>query len=53
MAPLELSSKEEVRDAVKKWTTTSSGADFNERRIKALVHRWQNCIESGGDYVEK
>ena len=38
--------------AVKKWTT-SAGADFYERGIKALVHRWQKCIESGGDYVEK
>ena len=38
--------------AVKKWTA-SAGADFYDQGITALVHRWQKCIENGGDYVEK
>jgi hypothetical protein len=38
--------------AVRKWLA-SAGADFYERRIQALVHRWQKCIMNGGDYVEK
>ena len=38
--------------AVKKWTT-SADAVFYERSIKALVHRWQKCIKSEGNYVEK
>jgi hypothetical protein len=38
--------------AVRKWLA-SSGADFYERGIQALVHRWQKCIMNGGDYVEK
>ena len=38
--------------AVKQWTT-SAGADFYERSMQALVHRWRKCIADGGDYVEK
>jgi len=38
--------------AVKQWTT-SAGADFYERGMQALVHRWRKCIANGGDYVEK
>jgi hypothetical protein len=41
-----------VTRAVKQWAT-STGADFSERGMQALVHRWQNCIANGGDYVEK
>ena len=36
---------------VKQWAT-SAGADFNERGMQALVHRWRKCIANGGDYVE-
>ena len=38
--------------AVKQWTT-SAGADFYERGMQALVHRWRKCIANGGDYIEK
>lgn len=41
-----------VITAVKQWLR-SAGADFYERGIQALVHRWKKCIASGGDYVEK
>jgi len=30
----------------------STGADFYERGMQALVHRWRKCIANGGDYVE-
>jgi hypothetical protein len=38
--------------AVKQWAN-SAGADFYERGMQALVHRWRECIVNGGDYVEK
>ena len=41
-----------VVQAVKQWAT-SAGADFYERSMQALVHRWRKCIANGGDYVEK
>jgi hypothetical protein len=41
-----------VIQAVKQWAT-SAGADFYESGMQALVHRWQKCIVSGDDYVEK
>jgi hypothetical protein len=41
-----------VLAAVRKWLA-SAGADFYERGIQALVHRWQKCITNGGDYVKK
>ena len=37
--------------AVKQWAT-SAGAEFYERGMQALVHRWRNFIANGGDYVE-
>jgi hypothetical protein len=36
--------------AVKQWAT-SAGADFYERGMQALVHRWLKCIASGSDYM--
>jgi len=36
-----------------KHRVTSAGADFYERGMHALVHRWRKCIANGGDYVEK
>jgi hypothetical protein len=30
-----------------------AGADFYERGMQALVHRWRKCIANGDDYVEK
>ena len=44
--------KDTVVRAVKQWAT-SVGADFYERGMQALVHRWRKCIANGGDYVEK
>jgi hypothetical protein len=38
--------------AEKQWAT-SAGADFYERGIQTLVHRWQKCIANVGDHVEK
>ena len=38
--------------AVKQWIT-STGADFCEGGVQALVHRWQKSIANAGDYVEK
>ena len=32
---------------------TSTGADFYECGMQALVHRWWKCIARGGGYVEK
>ena len=32
---------------------TSAGAEFYERGMQALVHRWRKCIAIGGDNVEK
>jgi hypothetical protein len=32
---------------------TSAGADFYQRGIRALFHRWRKYIANGGDYVEK
>ena len=32
---------------------TSTGADFYEHGMQALVHRWQKCIANGGDFVKK
>ena len=45
-------SNDAIVRAVKQWAT-SAGADFYERGIQALVHRWRKCIANGGDYVEK
>jgi len=36
-----------------KQLATSTGADFYEHGIQALVHHWQKCIASGGYYVKK
>jgi len=41
-----------VVQAVKQWAT-SAGADFYDSGMQALVHLWQKCIATGGDYVEK
>jgi len=41
-----------VVQSVKQWAT-SSGADFYERGMQALVHCWRKCIASGGECVEK
>jgi len=38
--------------AVRQWAT-SAGADFYERGMQVLVHRWRQCIANGGDYIEK
>jgi len=45
-------SNDTVVRAVKQWAT-SVGADFYERSMQALVHRWRKCVANGGDYVEK
>ena len=47
-----LPSNNAVVRAVKQWAT-STGVDFYECSMQALVHRWRKCIANGGDYVEK
>ena len=41
-----------VVQAGKQWAT-STGADFYECSMQALVHHWQKCMASGGDYVKE
>jgi hypothetical protein len=41
-----------VTAAVIKWVT-SIGADFFERSMQSLVHRWRKCIAKGGDFVQR
>jgi hypothetical protein len=31
----------------------SGGAEFYENSMQALLHTWQICISSDGDYVER
>jgi hypothetical protein len=38
--------------AVKQWAI-SGGADFYERGLQAVVHRWRKCTANGDDYIEK
>jgi hypothetical protein len=37
--------------AVRKWVA-STGADFYDRSMGTLGHRWRKCITSGGNYVD-
>ena len=39
-------------DAVKKWTATT-GREFYQSGIQALIHRWKTFIENGDDNVKK
>ena len=39
--------------AVVTMTVTSTGTDYYECGMQALVHCWQKCIINGDDYVEK
>jgi len=39
-----------TRAAAKQWVT-STGTNFYEHGMQALVHCW--CMAKGGDYVEK
>jgi len=41
-------SNDTVVQAVKQWATSAS-ADFYERGMQALVHRWLKCKANGGD----
>jgi histone-lysine N-methyltransferase SETMAR len=45
-------SNDAVIRAVKQWAT-STGADFYECGMQALVHHWRKCTANSGDYVEK
>ena len=48
---------EAVGDAFQQWWQcqwgTSTGKSICERGMQAVVQRWQKCIASGNDYVEK
>jgi lipopolysaccharide biosynthesis regulator YciM len=37
-----------VRTSIKKQSVEFLCDDYEK-----LVHRWQNCVENGGDYVDK
>ena len=41
-----------MKAVVKQWVI-STGADFYEHSMQALVHCWQKCIVSSGGCVEK
>ena len=41
-----------MKAVVKQWVI-STGADFYEHSMQALLHHWQKYIANGGDYFEK
>jgi histone-lysine N-methyltransferase SETMAR len=45
-------SNKEAEKNVKTWMTKQS-VEFFRDGFEKLVHRWQKCVENGGDYVEK
>jgi histone-lysine N-methyltransferase SETMAR len=47
------SSAEEVIGAVQNWSKTQPKNFFFSDGIKKLLKRWNRCVKSRGDYVEK
>jgi histone-lysine N-methyltransferase SETMAR len=47
-----LSNNEELTEGVKSWLS-SQAADFFDTGIQELILRYDKCLNSGGDYVEK
>jgi hypothetical protein len=45
-------SNEEVERIVRTWMKKEI-VEFFHDGFQKLVHRWKNCVENGGDYVEK
>ena len=43
---------DDLKDAVQKWLT-SQATTFYEEGIQKLVPRYDKCLNSGGEYVEK
>jgi hypothetical protein len=43
---------EELREGVKMWLS-SQAADFFDIGIQKLIPRYDTCLSSSGDYVEK
>jgi len=43
---------DDLKDAVQKWLTSQAAA-FYEKGIQKLVPRYDNCLNNGGEYVEK
>jgi transposase len=43
---------EELMEGVKRWLRSQT-ADFFDTGIKKLIPRYDKCLSSGGDYVEK
>ena len=43
---------EELQECVMDWFNNLA-APFYEEGIKKLIHRWDKCLNRGGDYVEK
>jgi hypothetical protein len=46
------SNNEELMESVKTWLR-SQAADFFDRGIQKLIYRYDKCLNSSGDYVEK
>jgi histone-lysine N-methyltransferase SETMAR len=45
-------SNEEVGRIVGSWMKKQS-VEFFRDGFQKLIHHWKNCVENGGDYVEK
>ena len=45
-------SNEEIVQAVRSWIRAQND-DFFLDGFRQLVHRWEKCVQTGGDYVEK
>jgi hypothetical protein len=52
LAAERFSSDDEVKTAVQHWVKTLA-ADFFDEGIQKLVLRYDECLNKGGDYVEK
>lgn len=45
-------SSEEVEKSVRTWMKKQS-VEFCCDIFQKLIHRWQKCVQNGGDYVDK
>jgi transposase len=47
-----LNNNEELMEDIKMWLS-SQAADFSDAGIQKLIPRYDKCLNSGGDYIEK
>ena len=52
MRGIHFQTNEKVKAAVSKWPRTQS-TEFYAKGIDNLISRWNKCVETAGDYVEK